>query len=444
MPRSYDGACGTTSRSKANAPLVAIPRYTCNQYCGSTRRLYRGGTGEIMDAFVFGGVDLGDIPVQAKLGPPHRVLGRVAAPRRRGPRANADLSETDKSVSAKDMGSLAAHADDRRMRPPALAQRLAAITTLCAGLSACAPTAIPQPPVRQACLTDTPFADPTQPHAGKLRIPAGRTTLGAQALRAEEGPRRDVDVAAFWIDRTDVTNAQFAAFVEATGYVSVAERLGNSLVFVDASGSVDISDPGQWWRVVKGASWQQPMGPGSTIEGRETLPVVHVAFEDAQAYARWLGADLPTEAEWEVAARGGIVGARYAWGNAQPDGAAPRANIWQGLFPLADSGGDGYKAQASPVGCFPANGFGLYDMAGNVWQWTKDEFRAAPVDPGTAPRQAIKGGSFLCADNYCLRYRPAARTGAGRAESSSHIGFRTVRREPGEQRLALASTEKRP
>jgi formylglycine-generating enzyme required for sulfatase activity len=288
---------------------------------------------------------------------------------------------------------------------------------------------------------------PAAPRPGEtadmVAIPAGTTLMGAAALQPGEGPATRVQLAAFRIDRTDVTNAQFAAFVAATGYVTVAERGPEpaSLVFAGAQGQIDLNDPSQWWRIVPGADWRHPTGPDSDLDGKANLPVVHVAYEDALAYAHWLGRDLPTEAEWEYAARGGIEGARYAWGDAAPDAGGPRANTWQGMFPLQDNGGDGFKASASPVGCYAPNGYGLYDMAGNVWQWTKDVWRPGldvraeapdtaafdPRDPN-APQRVIKGGSFLCADNYCLRYRPAARTAAAAGDGASHIGFRTVLR----------------
>ncbi len=255
-----------------------------------------------------------------------------------------------------------------------------------------------------------------------VALPGGRVTLGAAAMRREEGPPREARVAPFSIGRTHVTNAQFAAFVAATEYVTAAEKGDHpaSLVFTGARGPVDPDDPSGWWAVVEGADWRHPKGPGSSIEGLEAHPVVHVAYEDALAYARWRGEDLPTEAEWEYAARGGLDGARYPWGDEPPTAGAPRANVWQGLFPIEDRGEDGYAASTSPVGCYPANGFGLYDMAGNAWQWTQDAF--------DADTRVIKGGSFLCAENFCFRYRPAARTGATPADGASHIGFRTVRR----------------
>ena len=291
--------------------------------------------------------------------------------------------------------------------------------------------------------------------SGMADIPAGVMTMGARPMQPGEGPAVRVPVAAFRIDRTDVTNAQFAAFVAATGYVTRAERGPEpaSLVFAGAEGPIDINDPSQWWRIVPGADWRHPTGPDSDLEGKANLPVVHIAYEDALAYAHWLGRDLPTEAEWEYAARGGLDGARYVWGDTALDPAHPRANTWQGMFPLQDSGGDGFKASASPVGCYAPNGYGLYDMAGNVWQWTKDIWRpgldARDEDPDTASydsrdalaeQRVIKGGSFLCADNYCLRYRPAARTAAASGDGASHIGFRTVLRPPQQQQQAEAAS----
>ena len=289
-------------------------------------------------------------------------------------------------------------------------------------------------------------------------LKAGDFQMGAAPMRGEEGPPRLTHVGAFWIDRTDVTNADFARFVKATGYVTLAERpldpkaypglTGNQLkpsaiVFV-GSDHAPGSDPGQWWQVVPGADWRHPQGPGSSIAGKDALPVVQIGWDDALAYARWLGRDLPTEAEWEYAARGGGGPTRFIWGDAPLDDKHPQANVWEGAFPTYDSGGDGYKAQASPVGCFAPNGYGLYDMAGNVWQWTKDWYRpnldpaqfknpagpesaADPGDPGSR-KHVIKGGSFLCSPNYCYRYRPAAREAGPPDTGENHIGFRTVLR----------------
>ncbi|WP_423350537.1 formylglycine-generating enzyme family protein [Phenylobacterium sp. VNQ135] len=264
--------------------------------------------------------------------------------------------------------------------------------------------------------------------------------MGADPQGPDEGPPRRVTVAAFRIDRTEVTNAQFAAFVRATGYVTLAERQPDprdypgmdaarlrpsSLVFVGADADPRLEDPARWWRIVDGADWRHPRGPGSSIQGADQEPVVHVGYADALAYARWRGRDLPTEAEWEYAARGGLDGARYVWGNAPPTAEAPRANYWQGPFPAVDAASDGYRAKAAPVGCFPANGFGLYDMAGNVWEWTRQ-----PTSDGAAATHLIKGGSFLCADDFCFRYRPSARQAGPPDTGASHIGFRTVTRDP--------------
>jgi len=293
-------------------------------------------------------------------------------------------------------------------------------------------------------------------------IAGGAFSVGARPMRAEEGPPRTTRVASFWIDRTDVTNAQFARFVAATGYVTMAERAldpkaypqlsgdqlkPSAIVFVGSDRPAG-TDPGQWWRVVPGADWRHPLGPASSIAGRDTVPVVQVGWDDAMAYARWLGRDLPTEAEWEYAARGGKSATRFVWGDAPLDPRRPQANVWEGVFPALDTGADGFKAETSPVGCFPANGFGLYDMAGDVWQWTRDWYRpnldpairsdpggpgeAAAFDPGDpgARKHVIKGGSFLCAPNYCYRYRPAAREPGPTDTGENHIGFRTVLRAP--------------
>lgn len=293
------------------------------------------------------------------------------------------------------------------------------------------------------------------PTAGMVRIPAGRFTMGSDEHYAEEALSREVTVREFWIDRHDVTNAQFARFVAATGYRTRAERGPDPEKVADlpepmrVPGSAVFIMPKDGkagrWRFVAGANWRAPEGPGSSIEGRMNHPVVHVAHEDALAYARWLGRDLPTEAEWERAARGGLDGRPYAWGERFAPEGRPMANTWQGPFPAVNAKEDGH-AGTSPVGCFPANGFGLHDMAGNVWQWTDDWFRPghdgrAEVDPtGPAeadshdprqpgvPAKVIKGGSHLCAPNFCMRYRPAARQAREPDAGTSHIGFRTVRR----------------
>ena len=293
-----------------------------------------------------------------------------------------------------------------------------------AGCERAGPPALAEP--TRACPTDWP--------SGEVALAGGGFTLGADPEHAEEGPPRAMTVAPFSIDRTEVTNAQFAAFVKATGYVTLAERKPDpalypdvpadrlkpsSLVFVGAEG-LGSGDPSGWWRVVEGASWRHPEGPGSDLNGRERHPVVQVAYDDALAYARWRGRDLPTEAQWEFAARAGLDGARYEWGDERPNPAAPRANTWQGVFPAVDAGDDGYKARTAPVACYPASRYGLHDMTGNVWEWTRDHYA------GGGGAHLIKGGSFLCADNFCYRYRPSARQAGPADTGSSHVGFRTV------------------
>lgn len=301
-------------------------------------------------------------------------------------------------------------------------------------------------PAERAC--------PAQP-LGEVHLPGGEVVLGAAGLHPEEGPPKTVAVGPFSIDRTEVTNDQFAEFVRATGYVTLAERAPDpqlypglppealkpsSLVFVGADTKAD-GDPGHWWRVVDGANWRKPQGPSSSIKGQGRRPVVHIGYEDALAYARWRQRDLPTEAEWELAARGGLKNKAYEWGDAPPDPNKPRANTWQGVFPAVDTGGDGYRAQTAPVGCYAPNGLGLSDMSGNVWEWTGDwylpghehgetgpDIDMAIVPTDGAPKHVIKGGSFLCSDDFCLRYRPAARQAGPPDTGSSHIGFRTVRR----------------
>ncbi|WP_445152124.1 formylglycine-generating enzyme family protein [Baekduia sp. Peel2402] len=303
-------------------------------------------------------------------------------------------------------------------------------------------------------------------------IAAATFMMGSDVHYAEEAPAHRVAVDGFWIDRHPVTNRQFAAFARETGYVTVAERppdpadfpgappenlRAGSLVFARTRGPVDLRHIDQWWRWTPGASWRHPEGPDSVLAGRMEHPVVHVAHEDAATYAAWAQATLPTEAEWELAARGGLDGATYVWGDepeGPPDGGAPRrrrANYWHGDFPWRADPGYG---TTTPVGMFPANSFDLYDMTGNVWEWTEDFYTArhpqdaakpccipqnprgadaaASLDPAQpqfrVPRKVLKGGSFLCADSYCLRYRPAARRPQMVDTGMSHVGFRCVRR----------------
>ena len=299
-------------------------------------------------------------------------------------------------------------------------------------------------------------------------IGGGSFLMGSDRHYPEEAPQHRVEVGPFFIDPAPVTNRQFAGFVEATGYVTVAERPLNpadypgaapdmlvpgALVFHETEGPVDLRDIRNWWCWVPGASWRHPEGKGSGIEGRQDHPVVQIAYEDAAAYASWCGKDLPSEAEWEFAARGGLEGAEYAWGDELSPGGRMMANFWQGDFPWQNLKADGFE-RTSPVGRFPPNGHGLYDMIGNVWQWTSDWFsqrheadpaqpccgstRPAggrmegsydPQQPGVRiPRKVVKGGSFLCAPNYCRRYRPAARHAQMIDSGMSHIGFRCIRR----------------
>ncbi|MGZ8281528.1 MAG: formylglycine-generating enzyme family protein [Allosphingosinicella sp.] len=300
-------------------------------------------------------------------------------------------------------------------------------------------------------------------------LEGGQFGMGSDHHYPEEAPRHPVRVAGFWVDRMPVTNREFAAFVGATGHVTTAEiapdprdypgalpemcRAG-SLVFVPTAGPVDLSDWRNWWDFRFGADWHHPLGPESSIEELMDHPVVHVTFADAEAYAAWAGKALPTEAEWEYAAWGGRDDGEYAWGDVlEPDG-VHQANVWQGAFPWENLGGDGW-VRTSPVGAFPANGFGVADMIGNVWEWTRDWYRARheaakdkpcciPLNPrggprsdshdrcdaNPIPRRVVKGGSHLCAPNYCRRYRPAARHPQPIDTSASHIGFRCIRRAP--------------
>lgn len=276
------------------------------------------------------------------------------------------------------------------------------------------------------------------PHAGMVRLAGGSFILGTQDGYAEERPAREVAVAPFWIDRTEVTNAQFTAFVQATGHVTEAERRGTGVVFKAPSPDGAEVRYGSWWHEVRGADWRHPEGPGSDLRGRETQPVVQVSRADAEAYARWLGRSLPTEAQWEYAAKADGRGERIERGPRDAQG-RPSANFWQGQFPYLDTQEDGHIGRA-PVGCYAANGFGLHDMIGNVWEWTSDAWHgnhqahgtgvAKPTDaarrgPG-ATQGLIKGGSFLCATDFCVRYRASARHPQELDLGSVHVGFRTV------------------
>ena len=294
------------------------------------------------------------------------------------------------------------------------------------------------------------------------RIESGTFAMGSDEFYPEERPVHRVSVDAFWIDEHPVTAADYRRFVRETGYTTVAERpldaadypdadpellVPGSLVFRKTSGPVELNDVRNWWEYVPAAYWKRPAGPGSTINGRDRHPVVQVAYEDAEAYATWAGKSLPTEAEWEYAARGGLDGARFAWGDDEVPNGARMANTWQGDFPWHNSKDDGFEG-TSPVGSFDPNGYGLFDMCGNVWEWTSDFFRmrhddeverpcCVPLNPRVSvpqsaepiPRRVIKGGSHLCAPNYCLRYRPAARQGETVDTSTGHIGFRCVVRD---------------
>lgn len=285
-------------------------------------------------------------------------------------------------------------------------------------------------------------------------IPAQSAALGSDRHYPEEAPVREVQVAGFWIQPHPVTNREFGAFVADTGYVTVAERpldtadfpgapaenlQPGSMVFHRTDGPVDLRHFNLWWTWTPGASWRHPVGPRSTIDKRADHPVVHIAYEDADAYAQWAGMALPTEAEWEVAARGGLPGAEFTWGDEPERDGRPMANYWHGDFPWLPDRGYG---RTTPVGSYPPNAYGLFDMAGNVWEWTTDWYAdtrdgkpccaADSHDPRqpqfNIPRRVVKGGSFLCADVYCRRYRPAARRPQPVDTGMSHIGFRCVTR----------------
>ena len=301
-------------------------------------------------------------------------------------------------------------------------------------------------------------------------IPGGTFRMGSDKHYAEEAPVHRVTVDAFWIDRTPVTNRQFREFVRAAGHVTFAEIApdpkdypgalphmlkAGSLVFDPPRNPVDdLRDWSQWWAFKFGANWRRPYGPRSSLSGLNEHPVVHVAYSDALAYAKWAGKDLPTEAEWEYAARGGLDGAEFAWGEEFAPGSQQMANTWQGAFPRENLKLDGYE-RTSPVTTFPPNGYGIYDIIGNVWEWTSDWYSTKhegdadkacciPTNPRGGrednsydpcqpeiriPRKVLKGGSHLCAPNYCRRYRPAARHPEPVDTSTSHVGFRCVVRE---------------
>ena len=305
-------------------------------------------------------------------------------------------------------------------------------------------------------------AAPAAPTAGMVWIAGGEAVLGSQT-GDDDAPRHRVRLAGFWLDATEVTNAQFAAFVAATGHVTDAEqvpsaaelpdvpageRVAGSLVFTPPPTAVDLDDFAQWWRFVPRACWRHPAGPGSSIDGLGDHPVVHVSWRDAAAYAAWAGKRLPTEAEWEYAARGGLDQRRYVWGDQAPSAREPRANIWQGSFPRENTRLDGFAATC-PVRAFPANGHGLFGMSGNVWEWCADWYdaraygdgRAVRVDPqgparapgpgdAGAPERVMRGGSFLCSDAYCLGYLPGTRMKSTPDTSLCHTGFRCASSAP--------------
>ena len=306
-------------------------------------------------------------------------------------------------------------------------------------------------------------------HAEMVWIPGRVFEMGSNDYYPEEAPVHRVKVEGFWIDKTPVTNKQFKAFVKASGYVTGAEKkpdpkdypgalphmlYAGSLVFHKPEGDIDLRHWGEWWTFLKGANWRHPYGPKSNIHALDQHPVVHVNFADACAYAAWAGKELPSEAEWELAARGGVDGAQFAWGDTlTPDG-KHLANTWQGDFPKQNLREDGYE-RTSPVTAFPPNGYGLHDMIGNVWEWTTDWYtpqHAADADKACCipenprggselnsydpcqpeikiPRKVLKGGSHLCAPNYCQRYRPAARHPEPIDTSTCHVGFRCISRK---------------
>lgn len=348
----------------------------------------------------------------------------------------------------------------------------------CSPDSASTSTAARLPASRAAAATHAPAAQVGARHsvahaatAGMVWVPGGTFLMGAtdqEAGRPDEYPRHRVAVPGFWMDATEVTNAQFAQFVAATGYVTTAERAPDwealrqqlppgtpkpadsllvpaALVFSAPAHAVPLNDVSQWWRWQQGANWRHPAGPASSIAGRNRYPVVQVSWDDAAAYARWAGKRLPTEAEWEFAARAGQPGQRYPWGNEPVEQGQPKANTWQGRFPHHNTGWDRFS-QLAPAKSYAPNGYGLYDMAGNVWEWCADWYRAdyyqqvgtglAVQPPGpatsydpeepTTPKRVVRGGSFLCAGSYCAGYRVAARMKSAADTGLENTGFRCV------------------
>lgn len=307
-------------------------------------------------------------------------------------------------------------------------------------------------------------------HEGMVWIKGGQFTMGSSndEGRPDEYPQHQVKVDGFWMDATEVTNAEFKKFVTATGYVTTAEKapdweelkkqlapgtprpadsalVAASLVFTPPSNSVPLDDASQWWRWTKGANWKHPEGPGSSLEGKDNFPVVHISWDDANAYCKWAGKRLPTEAEWEYAARGGLTNQPYSWGSEAVEQGQPKANTWQGHFPDHNTGWDGFTG-AAPVGSFAANNYGLYDMAGNVWEWCSDWYRqdyyrqfkgkvvvnpkgpSSGLDPDEPliPKRVVRGGSFLCNASYCSSYRVSARMKSSPDTGLENTGFRCV------------------
>lgn len=320
--------------------------------------------------------------------------------------------------------------------------------------------------MNQPQLTTNPRLDLPPARDNMEWVPGGSFLIGSDNHYPEEAPAHAAIVEGFWIDQYAVTNEQFARFIDATGYVTLAEIPPRpeeypgakpemlqpaSVVFHKPAHRVDLRNHFNWWTYIPGANWRNPEGPQSSIENRAQHPVVHIAYQDAEAYANWVGKELPTEAEWEFAARGGLDGATYAWGEEFTPGGKSMANTWQGEFPWQNLCADGYAGTA-PVGQFPPNGYGLFDMIGNVWEWTTDWYaarhpatkpccgvanikggdREQSYDPQMPeikiPRKVIKGGSFLCAPNYCRRYRPAARMAQPIDTAACHVGLRLISR----------------